>query len=1332
MSKQKDNSNLEEGNGERKEKKERTEKGEKDASQVSWHIIHTMFEDNPDFLIQHLLDSFNDFSLKSIETTLKKHNPIVFEDENNNKCNFFLGGREANKLYFGKPVIFDNNEAKYMYPNEARLRNMTYGFMLHVDVEVEVFLKNQELQKEKELKKENIFFLEKIYLGQFPIMTGSKLCVLHGFNPEVKIYMGERRNDLGGYFIVNGKEKYIPSYLDWTPNEVVVLNEYHAFVKSEKNEFVSLEIIKPNDQFENGQIHVKVPGFSQAVPLFILMRALGIESDKDIISTCLLDLTVYQSYLDCFIPSVHDASRIFSQKSAIDFLSLHTNSKTASEVFFILSEHLFPHIGSFKFSSKAFYLGYIVFSLLRVFNKDKKSDSPCALLKKSVITPGRTLTLLFEKLFIHQKEKVLENLDDIFYNYRGSCDDENSFMFILNNYAKDAFESKVLEEGFGQFIENCDSTKVLVRNNWYHYMNQLREIQNPFCQSKKVEGSFYGYLDPIDCSQTLGCVISRKCNEDQIVTWLKENTALQPISCKLLTKVFLNGAWIGCLEDGVEVLKEMLQLRRVGVFPFFLSIYFDYSQNELRINGQEGQLLRPLYFSKKKGEKNVYQSSFEYFEDSDDITWEAAVSGRKKKHEDSHFSLFSGKTYPLNKLYPESHTHLECKECLIDFVSPNEENCALLVASKASQLAQNKLYTNLELEASLILGLSSSLALLPDHCSPKSTAKSNEFLNQCSTTFERNLTEAEVTVLNYGENPLLMSRYMDYVNGSQQPYGNNLVIAVMALNGYNSDKGIIINEASMQRGLFTSNFYKTFESLEETNEMFCNPLKQNTYDLKCQVSYEQLRGDGFLRKNEAIKSKKTAIIGKVEEINEEVRRDASVYTESHMPSYVDNVFLTKNENGLRLAKVQTREENKLRLGNTLGSRQGISGSVCLFMPEKDLPFDENGLHPDIIIHPELFLREEASSQILEILYSNVASTYGAFVDSTAFQLKGANLNLFGHLLLKQKIASNGNRVYYDGVSGDMLNAHVFTGLSFYMKLPLPQEKEDVDNKILDDVSYLGMSAVLREMTQPDTMLAICDKTGTIAVYNENKNLFFSLYADGPIQFNTKPNGEMNVKNISRFGRSFSLIKVPHSFYELIQELQVMNIQMKIVTDKNIDQLFSMNFSQNIHKLLNVEKDKSSEDVIHAFVKRMKLALTNSRTIEIQEDNDDEEEGDDKDVGNEIVKPISIEDEEKEVKIILNPEVVTEKTEEPSQMDIIMNTVPLIKKSVNENVTSDNILKVEDKDENKDENEDEKKEKSNGELSNFKKSTESSNETKKTVSFDEKSESSSSNVKKIKF
>jgi DNA-directed RNA polymerase II subunit RPB2 len=75
-------------------------------------------------------------------------------------------------------------------------------------------------------------------------------------------------------------------------------------------------------------------------------------------------------------------------------------------------------------------------------------------------------------------------------------------------------------------------------------------------------------------------------------------------------------------------------------------------------------------------------------------------------------------------------------------------------------------------------------------------------------------------------------------------------------------------------------------------------------------------------------------------------------------------------------------------------------------------------------------------------------------------------------------------------------------------------------------------------------MAVCNNSGMLAIYNESQNIFFSPSIDGPIKFVGSLNSDkINIKNISKYGRDFSIVKVPYCFKLLMQELQVMNVQI---------------------------------------------------------------------------------------------------------------------------------------------------------------------------------------------
>ena len=160
-------------------------------NELPWTIINKYFEDNPYALVKHHLDTYNDFYNNGIHNILKSNNPIQImklQDPTTKefmlRCNLYIGGKEGDKIYFGKPVIFDDDREHYMYPNEARLRNMTYGVTIHYDVDVEYFITDDNGETNTITST-----LEKIYMGRFPIMVQSDLCILHGLTPDVRFMM---------------------------------------------------------------------------------------------------------------------------------------------------------------------------------------------------------------------------------------------------------------------------------------------------------------------------------------------------------------------------------------------------------------------------------------------------------------------------------------------------------------------------------------------------------------------------------------------------------------------------------------------------------------------------------------------------------------------------------------------------------------------------------------------------------------------------------------------------------------------------------------------------------------------------------------------------------------------------------------------------------------------------------------------------------------------------------------------------------------------------------------------------------------------------------------
>jgi hypothetical protein len=235
-------------------------------------------------------------------------------------------------------------------------------------------------------------------------------------------------------------------------------------------------------------------------------------------------------------------------------------------------------------------------------------------------------------------------------------------------------------------------------------------------------------------------------------------------------------------------------------------------------------------------------------------------------------------------------------------------------------------------------------------------------------------------------------------------------------------------------------------------------------------------------------------------------------------------------------------------------------------------------------------------QLVESLLGKACCEYGGFGDCTAFANKGPNEDVYGRMLVKAGFSASGNQILYNGMTGEQLFSDIYIGPTYYMRLK-HMVKDKINYRALgprtmltrqtvqgrandgglrigemerDGVMAHGASAFLNEsfMIRGDEyFMAVCNKTGAVAIYNPNLNLFLSPFSDGPVNFNTTLDGKMNIRSVSRFGRSFSIVRIPYALKLLIQELQVMNIQMRIITEDNVDQLLSMSYSDNINKLL---------------------------------------------------------------------------------------------------------------------------------------------------------------------
>ena len=1283
-----------------------------DKENISWKLIDKYFKDNPNCLVSHHLESFNNFFRSGIKRIFHENNPIRFiereeesEKGNRNECLLYLGGKEGNKIYYGKPVIYDDNNSHYMYPNEARLRNMTYGITIHYDVDVEfIYFIGDD-------KKSHNTTLNKIYLGRFPIMLQSELCILNKMTNEVRFNAGECRNDYGGYFIIDGKEKAVIPQEKFADNMLYIrengeddLYSYSAEIRSVSEDSskpirtTAVKIIAPSASYSNNQIVVAIPNMKKPVPLFILMRALGIISDKDIIKTCLLvnlDDAVENNknpYIDLFIPSVHDANKVFTQQTALEFMKELTKRGTVSSVIEILSDYFLPHIGELNFMDKAYFVGYMVNRLLKVYMKEAKPTDRDNFRFKRIEMSGTLIYDLFREYYLIQKKDITRKIDEEYYYHKGSYKEDDTlsrkekqslkkkvqskektednkykdnFIGLIESNVKSFFKDRIVEQGFKKaFKGNWGSqthtkrlgvVQDLNRLSWYTFISHLRKINLPLDSSAKVVGprllnsSQWGFIDPIDTPDggniglhkhlSISTYITSGSSAYPIINWIRGNTPLRLVlecqSSQLAnsSKVFVNGSWIGVIDTPFELVNLLKLYRRNGILPVYTSLSFDIEHNEVNIYTDAGRLTRPIYYiedEKLSYQRGIIKESFE----KNNITWEQIISGFMKKSDD-RFNTKNNKLYEIKNLYPdigsskeEVFHKLQSNKSLVDYVDTAEEEVAL-IAIKPDDLKMNKYYTHMEIDPSLILGVMSNLIIYPENNpvtrNSFSCGQSKQAVSVYHSNYQMRIDKMGV-ILNYGQIPLVKSRYMEYINKEEQPYGVNAIVAIMCYTGYNVEDAILINEGSILRGMFRTTYYSMYEAREESskvsgmkNSKFANIEKNNVIGKKKGYDYSFLDDHGLIKENTELNDK-MILIGKINSNmeNKDVWIDDSVKPKKGQLGYVDKSFITLGEEGFNVAKVRLREERIPALGDKMASRAGQKGTIGLIIPEANMPFLEDGTRPDLIINPHAIPSRMTIGQIVESMFGIACTNYGGFGDCTAFQVKGSNYSTYGPLLTKAGFNHTGNHVMYDGMTGEQIQANIYMGPTYYMRLkhmvkdkinfrargpnqqltrqPVQGRANDgglrVGEMERDGICAHGLAYFLNEsflVRGDEYYMAVCNKTGAIAIYNEEKNLFLSPYSDGPIQFHTNPDGTMNIKNLTKFGRSFSLLRIPYSFKLLIQELQVMNIQMRIITDENVDQLLSMSYSNNINKLLNKDEEKTIENtnkLIKDYVRNM--------------------------------------------------------------------------------------------------------------------------------------------------
>ncbi len=788
---------------------------------IAWKLIHIYFRDNPRFIVNHHLESYNDFYNHGLSQLLREKNPIHFfkeramitidketkhvgftqngrsipltyeemlehftgqetaalkklwkeggagpiktlmQEEYKYQAKIFLGGKKGDKIYYGKPVIYnEEGESRFMYPNEARLKNLSYCFTIHYDVDIEftLFLEKDD-GSEKHVIEHHNTTIEHIFLGKFPIMLQSDQCILNGLAPTVRFNMGECRNDPGGYFIIDGKEKVIISQEKFADNTLYIqdnvdeIYSYSAKIRSVSEDAskpmrtLAVKVVAEQPSSTNGQIVVSVPNVRKPVPLFILMRALGVVSDKEIITYCLLDLQKYSHYIELFRPSIHNAGLIFTQTAALKFIATLTKGKTMSHALQILMVYFLPHIGELNFKQKALYLGYIVNRLLRVVKHEEKPTNRDSYIYKRIEISGMLIRDLFREYLTQQQHNIYLLIDTKhLYAKRNdpkSYQGRNFINLIVEDY-NILFQNRLIEKGFQKAFKGDWGAEAhtkrpgvlqdLSRLSFWSSICQLRKTNVPIkADGAKIIGprllnsTQWGILCPVHTPDggnvglhkhlALTTHITSGCSGYPFIEYMRsrpnniqllEECALEYLS--QTTKVFINGAWIGVTTTPEELANDLRLGRRNGLYNAFMSIRWNIERNELSIMTDAGRPCHPILIV--HGNEISYQKDFviEALEKST-LTWMQAVQGFGKRTIDvplNHCNI-----YTPTQLFGKQ-LDLQEKAAIIEYIDTQEMEGVKLASymEKAEDFEKHHI-THIEIHPSVILGIMANQIVYP-------------------------------------------------------------------------------------------------------------------------------------------------------------------------------------------------------------------------------------------------------------------------------------------------------------------------------------------------------------------------------------------------------------------------------------------------------------------------------------------------------------------------------------------------------------------------------------------------------------------------------------------
>ena len=1033
----------------------------------SWKVISAYFSQHG--LVSQQIGSFNQFVGNNIKEIVDENKVLKIEMDPSYKRNAEPITYELN---FGdvkiaaNPQILESNEKinKQLFPNEARVRNLDYLS----DLSVEAFLK----EKKGEDSDERILGKKQTYpIGKIPIMIRSKYCSLNNKTDIQRIELRECEFDQGGYFIIGGGEKVIVAQERMATNFVYVFNKkeqsgfsWQAEVRSSLDgsnrppvQF-AVKIAKKNTHMQNdlgGLITARIPYIKSDVDIVILFRALGLESDKDIIDYIVFDESD-NSFKELLRPSIELFSSDYKDKDeCLEYLGNRATKGTADSrekrikrAEEILRKDMLSHVSIERGaeSKKAFFIGYMIYrlgncALGRAFGDDRDHYG-----KKRLDMSGVLLTGIFRQYFRNFLKSVESNIKDKLKNDKtGRINLEDVFdTNIITNGMKYALATGNWGKNRVGVVLKTGVAQVLQRLTFMSSLSHLRRLNTPLEKTGKItkprqlHNTHWGMLCPAETPEGQACGLVKNLSLmafvsvgtpskliqkdlDEIPDFQKLSE-LSPESIRGKSKIFINGSWVGITNNPEDIMERLIGQRRKACISKEISIVNNFMNKEIRIYTDSGRSLRPLFVVESSRLKITKQNIRD-------------LTDQKMKFDDL---VDNG---------------------VIEFLDVEEEESSM-IAMKITDLVNNRhyctTYTHCEIHPAMILGVAASIIPFPDHNqSPRNvyqSAMGKQAIGIYSTNFNMRMDTLSY-LLFYPQKPLVVTQSMEFLKFKALPAGINAIVAIMCYTGYNQEDSVIMNQSSIDRGLFRSAFFRTYTSEQRIesklkNEQFEVPDRRQVSKYRM-GNYGKLDCEGLIPPGTKVRGD-DIIIGKTgliqydedDEKAEIIKRKTDL-SEAIRPSEegtIESVMLTTNRSGYTIAKVKCRSVRIPQIGDKFASRHGQKGTIGMTYRQEDMPFTMEGITPDIIVNPHAIPSRMTIGHLIECLNSKVAALRGLEGDSTPFT--SVTVDRIANHLHQLGYQKHGNETIFNGFTGRKVDMLIFFGPTYYQRL-----KHMVDDKI---------------------------------------------------------------------------------------------------------------------------------------------------------------------------------------------------------------------------------------------------------------------------------------------